>query len=148
MKKFFVKRLHKLLGITHLIEKLVKEIIMIRNLRRNLEKEIKEVKQIKSQLYNDHQEFRESLKMIDEFKKLNNVLKEGRIGADMAFGPHSRSWAIVCLGKHPDAVYFYQFPDGSYAKDLNDFLKRFNRTIDRDNIMIDCPYGTEKLFHF
>lgn len=84
---------------------------------------------------------------VKDLQDLMSVLNKGKIGMDVAFGPNSRSWAIVCLGKTKEAVHFYQFPD-SEMKDLNMFLRDFSRNanIDRKNQIIDCPFGSNIFF--
>lgn len=86
---------------------------------------------------------------IKDLSGLMDILNKGKIGADVAFGNHSRSWAIVCLGTTKEAVYFYQFPDDkSTLRDINHFLRSVAvpAGMDRRNMTIDCPYGYDFRF--
>lgn len=67
-------------------------------------------------------EYVNSLKMIDDCKKMMNSVID--VGVDVGFHTDDHSWAVVCIKGHPEYVKFLPLSHKS-AQEILQFLKRF-----------------------
>lgn len=98
---------------------------------------------LKQDLLQSHQKWLEVHKKdFERINKVTKILEDARVASDVAFN-RDRSWAVICLGGHRDAVYFYQLSDNS-IREIQEFLKLMQP--DPRKRLIDCPYGMDYRF--
>lgn len=121
-----------------MIKKWLERLFGIDKLRKEMEEDHEKYQLTLQQAESFREEYE---KQIKDLRRLMAILDRGKIGVDLAFNK-DRSWAIVCLGKTPEAVYFYQFPDANIME-INRFLREVARPtgMGRRNMTVDCPYG-------
>lgn len=124
-----------------MIKKWLERLFGIDKLRKELEEDRKKYQLVLQQAESFRGEYE---KQIKDLRRLMAILDRGKIGVDLAFN-EDRSWAIVCLGKTPEAVYFYQFPDANIME-INRFLREVARPagMRRRNMTIDCPFESDE----
>lgn len=96
-----------------------------------------------SESYLLHQRWLEVHKKdFERINKVTKILEDARVASDVAFN-RDRSWAVICLGGHRDAVYFYQLSDNN-IREIQEFLRLMQP--DPRKRLIDCPYGMDYRF--
>lgn len=144
MKKKIIKWIERLFGIDEIKKNLEEKANELTNTNQHFQRKYAQLQEKTNSAALFEAEYKSKVKDLQE---LMSILNKSKIGMDVAFGPHSRSWAIVCLGKTKEAVHFYQFPDAD-MRDLDLFLKNFTRSVGsgRKNQIVDYPFGSEIFF--
>ena len=76
-----------------------------------------------------------ALNEVEEMKLLYQSITNVSVDVDY----HGKnSWAVICIDGHPEYVKFVDL-SGSEARDIENFLKRFERS----NVVVDSPFRND-----